>query len=354
MTAEPAARPVPGAAAPPAGQVTGGAPVVRRRVTVRGVVQGVGFRPFVYALAADLGLTGHVTNTGEGVVAEVEGPAAATAAFCDRVAGEAPPLAVVQSVRHEPVPAVGDTAFRIVPSRPGGPRRTLVAPDTATCDACLAELRDPGDRRHRHPFITCTHCGPRFTIVTALPYDRAHTTMAGFPLCGRCAREYADPADRRFHAQPVACHDCGPRLRLLTRGAPGPVEDRAGDPIARARALLAAGAVLAVKGLGGYHLACDAANESAVRLLRQRKARGGKPFAVMATEPADVEPLVEMDAAERALLSGSRRPIVLLRRRAAAAPAGGAGIAAAVAPGSADLGVMLPYTPVHHLLLGLP
>jgi hydrogenase maturation protein HypF len=353
MTAEPAtapATPTPGAPSQPG-------PADRRRVIVRGVVQGVGFRPYVYALARGLGLGGQVTNTGEGVVAEVEGTPEATAAFCERIAREAPPLAVVQSVTHEAVRPLGETAFRIVPSRQGGPRRTLVPPDTATCDACLAELRDPADRRHRHPFITCTHCGPRFTIVTALPYDRAHTTMAGFPLCARCEREYTDPADRRFHAQPVACHDCGPRLRLLLPG-PGrsttraePAEDRDGDPVARARALLAEGAVLAVKGLGGYHLACDAANESAVRTLRRRKARGDKPFAVMAADLDGIEPLVHLGPVERELLTGARRPIVLLRRR----PGGGDGVLAeGVAPGCADLGVMLPYTPLHHLLLGLP
>ncbi|MET9470335.1 acylphosphatase, partial [Streptomyces sp. NPDC006544] len=188
----------------------------RRRVTVRGVVQGVGFRPYVYTRATGLGLAGHVTNTAEGVVAEVEGAASAVAEFCDRLAADAPPLAVVDTVDHDEVPAVGGAGFTIVASRTGGPARTLISPDVATCAACLAELADPADRRHRHPFITCTHCGPRFTIVTALPYDRPNTTMAGFPMCPDCAREYADPGDRRFHAQPVACPACGPRLRLLT------------------------------------------------------------------------------------------------------------------------------------------
>ncbi|MBY8880012.1 carbamoyltransferase HypF [Actinacidiphila acidipaludis] len=353
---EPAAGVATVAAAPPASPEPRAARTERVRVTVRGVVQGVGFRPFVYALARELGLAGQVTNTGEGVVAEVEGTPEATAAFCERTGAEAPPLAVVQSVTREAVPPLGESGFRIVPSRQGGPRRTLVPPDTATCEACLAELRDPADRRYRHPFITCTHCGPRFTIVTALPYDRAHTTMAAFPLCPRCEREYTDPADRRFHAQPVACHDCGPRLRLVLPGSrsggAAPVEDRGGDPVARARRLLAEGAVLAVKGLGGYHLACDASDENAVRTLRRRKARGDKPFAVMAADLADVEPLVRLGAAERNLLSGIRRPIVLLRRRPGTAGAGV--LAASVAPGSADLGVMLPYTPLHHLLLGLP
>lgn len=188
----------------------------RRRITVRGVVQGVGFRPFVHTLATELGLTGHVTNTGEGVVAEVEGAPAALARFGERLSGEAPPLAVVETVDGQDIALAGDTGFRILPSRAHGPSRTLVAPDAATCAACLAELTDPADRRHRHPFLSCTHCGPRFTIVTAIPYDRALTTMDRFPMCPRCAREYADPGDRRFHAQPIACHDCGPRLRLLT------------------------------------------------------------------------------------------------------------------------------------------
>ncbi|MEY9877259.1 hydrogenase maturation protein HypF [Streptacidiphilus sp. MAP12-33] len=328
-------------------------PAERRRVTVAGVVQGVGFRPYVFGLARELRLTGYVTNTAEGVVAEVEGVGAAVAAFCARLGPEAPPLAVVQSVHHEPVAPRGDPAFTIAASRAGGERRTLVSPDTATCAACLAELRDRRDRRHRHPFVTCTHCGPRFTIVTGLPYDRANTTMAGFPMCAQCAREYTDPADRRFHAQPVACHDCGPRLRLLVDAPDGPVE-RTGDPIAAARRLLAQGAILAVKGLGGYHLACDAANADAVAVLRHRKARGAKPFALMAADPDELAGLVHLGAEERALLTGARRPIVLLRRRRDPDARARALVAAEVAPGSPDLGVMLPYTPLHHLLLGLP
>ncbi|MFD0358392.1 carbamoyltransferase HypF [Streptomyces sp. NPDC127110] len=321
----------------------------RRRVTVRGVVQGVGFRPYVYTRATGLGLAGHVTNTPDGVVAEVEGAPAAVAAFCERLAADAPPLAVVDTVDHHALPPAGGADFTIIPSRTGGgPARTLVSPDVATCADCLAELADPADRRHRHPFITCTHCGPRFTIVTGLPYDRAHTTMAGFPMCPDCAREYADPADRRFHAQPVACPACGPRLRLLT-GAP-PRAGESADPVAGARRLLAEGAVLAVKGLGGYHLACDATRPAAVAELRRRKDRGDKPFALMARSLADVEHLAVTGPAERALLTGPERPIVLLRRR----PAPAAALAAEVAPGSPDLGVMLPYTPVHHLLLGLP
>ncbi|MEV0988564.1 carbamoyltransferase HypF [Streptomyces sp. NPDC049949] len=324
--------------------------VERRRVVVRGVVQGVGFRPYVYTRATGLGLAGHVTNTPEGVVAEVEGAPADVSAFCERLAADAPPLAVVDAVDHHEVPVSGGAGFTIVASRSGGPARTLVSPDVATCADCLAELADPADRRHRHPFITCTHCGPRFTIVTGVPYDRAHTTMAPFPMCPDCAREYADPADRRFHAQPVACPACGPRLRLLA-GTP-PREAADADPVAEARRLLAGGAILAVKGLGGYHLACDAAHAGAVAELRRRKARGDKPFALMARDPADIEHLVHLGPAERALLTGPVRPIVLLRRRPGAAEE--ESVADAVAPGSPDLGVMLPYTPVHHLLLGLP
>ncbi|MGW1273631.1 acylphosphatase, partial [Streptomyces sp. NPDC002491] len=200
---------------------------LRRRVTVRGVVQGVGFRPYLYGLATELSLAGHVTNTPEGVVVEVEGAAPAVARFCDLIAAQAPPLARVESVRHRDVPPAGDTAFTILASRADGPARTLVSPDAATCADCLAELADPADRRYRHPFVNCTHCGPRFTIVTGVPYDRSHTTMAGFPMCPDCAREYADPADRRFHAQPVACPACGPRLRLVLGRAPGPAAGEA-------------------------------------------------------------------------------------------------------------------------------
>ncbi|MFI1865397.1 carbamoyltransferase HypF [Streptomyces jumonjinensis] len=318
----------------------------RRRVAVQGVVQGVGFRPFVVTLAAELGLRGHVVNTGDGVLAEVEGPPRAVDAFCRRVAADAPPLAQVASVRHEAIAVTGGAGFTIAPSRTGGgPGRSLIPPDTATCAACLAELADPANRRYRHPFITCTDCGPRFTIVTALPYDRTRTTMAEFPMCPECAREYRDPADRRFHAQPVSCHSCGPRLTLRAKGGAPAGGDAA---LTGARRLLADGAILAVKGVGGYHLACDARNAATVALLRRRKNRGDKPFALMARELADVEELVRPGPAERALLTGPVRPVVLLRRDRADRTLD------AVAPGGPDLGVMLPYTPLHQLLLGLP
>jgi len=249
---------------------------------VRGVVQGVGFRPFVYALARDLTLSGSVANTADGVLIEVEGSAAAVDAFGARLRTHAPPLARVDEVRTTVLECRGGTDFVIAESA-GGAGRTLVSPDVATCGDCLGELADPEDRRYRHAFISCTNCGPRFTIVVNLPYDRPATTMAALPLCAPCAAEYADPADRRFHAQTVACPDCGP---VLTLHQPGE-SDRCGDAaLVGARELLAAGAIVAVKGLGGYHVACDAADETAVAVLRKRKDRGDKPFAVMVADLA--------------------------------------------------------------------
>ncbi|MFF9645708.1 carbamoyltransferase HypF [Kitasatospora aureofaciens] len=324
-------------AAPPEGPV-------RRVLTVTGVVQGVGFRPFVHALASRLGLAGEVANTSAGVVIDVEGPDRTVAEFGRLLRSEAPPLAEIATVRCASAPPAGARGFTIRPSQPGA-GRTMVPPDAATCAACLAELADPTDRRHRHPFISCTHCGPRFTVTTALPYDRPATTMAGFPLCRECEREYRDPADRRFHAQPVACWACGPVLRLTGDGT-----STEGSPaLATARRMLAAGAVVAVKGIGGYHLVCAAAHRHAVRELRRRKARGDKPFAVMAPDVAAAARLGRVGPAEEALLTGRARPIVLLRRT----DPGGA-LAPEVCPGSPDVGVLLPYTPVHRLLFGLP
>ncbi|HEV7713254.1 MAG TPA: HypC/HybG/HupF family hydrogenase formation chaperone, partial [Asanoa sp.] len=260
----------------------------RRRYAVTGVVQGVGFRPFVYATATALALSGRVSNTAAGVTVEVEGAPDALDTFGRRLRTDAPPLAVVENVAESIMDVEGGTGFTIDSSGPAGRARTLASPDVATCADCRAELRDPADRRYRHPFITCTNCGPRFTIITALPYDRATTTMAGFTMCAACEREYADPADRRFHAQPIACHDCGPRLELVTgdagRHAWPPVHGE--TALRTARELLAQGQILAVKGLGGYHLACDARNETAVATLRARKRRGGKPFAVMVADLA--------------------------------------------------------------------
>jgi hydrogenase maturation protein HypF len=315
--------------------------VTRVWVRVTGTVQGVGFRPFVYSLAARLGLSGFVGNDSEGVFAEVEGARAAVTEFLDAVRRDAPPLARIDQVVAGEMQPYGRPGFTIAPSAPGARRTALVSADSAMCADCLAELRDPGDRRHAYPFINCTNCGPRFTIVTDVPYDRRSTTMAPFAMCERCAAEYHDPANRRFHAQPVCCPACGPRLRLRGRGG-SPLAT--GDPLAAAAALLRDGRVLAVKGLGGYHLAVDAASEAAAAALRARKHREDKPFAVMAAGLAAARRLCDVDETAAALLTGPRRPIVLLPRRPGT-------VAAAVAPGNRQLGVMLPYTPLHHLLL---
>jgi hydrogenase maturation protein HypF len=317
----------------------------RVRVRVEGTVQGVGFRPFVHRLAGDEGLGGHVRNDEHGVVIEVEGPADALDRFAARLVAEAPPLAAISRVLREPAAVAGEHGFRILESAGAGPPDALVAPDCAACDACLAEMRDPADRRHRYPFTNCTNCGPRFTIVRGVPYDRARTTMAGFAMCAACRREYEDPGDRRFHAQPNACPACGPRARLLD--ACGGEIELAGsaDAVAAAAAALAAGRIVAVKGIGGYHLACAAAEEDAVAALRARKHRERKPFAVMVGGVEAARRLIHLDAAERRMFESTARPIVLARRR------DGADVAAAVAPGTPELGVMLAYTPLHHLLL---
>jgi hydrogenase maturation protein HypF len=307
------------------------------------VVQGVGFRPHIYSLAKAHGLAGEVWNSPAGLVAEVEGDLPGVECFCRELRTSPPPLAVVESLTIVDVPPQGGTEFAIRSSR-SGPGRTFVSPDVTICNDCLVELGDPIDRRFRHPFITCTNCGPRFTVTTALPYDRPSTTMGRFPMCDACAQEYADPGDRRFHAQTICCPDCGPQLRMV-RPQCEPTYDE--DALREARSLLAAGAIVAVKGIGGFHLACDATNEEAVATLRKRKQRGDKPFAVMAADLATAGALVDLDGTEAALLTGRTRPVVLARRRAAAA------LARSVAPGQDDLGVMLAYSPVHHLLLGL-
>jgi hydrogenase maturation protein HypF len=316
--------------------------LTRTRVRVEGIVQGVGFRPFVHALAGRLGLAGLVGNDAGGVFVEVEGSGEAVERFLAALSREAPPLAVIERVTATPLAPTGSRGFAIAASQAGGERQALVSPDTATCTDCLRELADPGDRRHRYPFINCTNCGPRFTIVRDVPYDRPATTMAGFAMCADCAGEYHDPADRRFHAQPVCCPACGPALALRDRNG----RAAGGDPLAGAAARLREGAVVAVKGLGGYHLAADAAAEPAVAALRARKHREDKPFAVMVPGLEAARRLCLVDPAEAALLESPRRPIVLLRRR----PEGSA-VAPSVAPGNRSLGLMLPYTALHHLLL---
>jgi hydrogenase maturation protein HypF len=314
---------------------------IRRAVRVEGIVQGVGFRPFVYSLATGLSLGGFVGNDADGVFAEVEGPGPAVAEFLGRLRREAPPLARIDRVTVTEMAAAGASPFTIVASPAGGERRAQVAPDSATCEDCLRELTSPGDRRFGYPFLNCTSCGPRFTIIRDVPYDRPFTTMASFRMCEQCAAEYHDPADRRFHAQPVCCPACGPRLMLTAPGG-GPL---GGDPLAEAARLLTAGKVLAIKGLGGYHLAASATDEEAAAALRARKLREDKPFALMVADLAMARTLCEVDDAAAALLASPRRPIVLVPRHP------GAAVAAAVAPGNRDLGIMLPYTPLHHLLL---
>ena len=299
----------------------------RRRLRVAGTVQGVGFRPFVYALAQRHKLHGFVLNDGGGVVIEAQGPDAELEAFTAALATEAPQLARVEAVSVATIERRFEEGFVIAESDTTA-GSALVPPDVATCADCLRELFDPDDRRYRYPFINCTACGPRFTIVRTVPYDRANTTMADFEMCEDCRREYENPADRRFHAEPIACPACGPQLSL-------PLED--------ALALLRRGKIVAVKGLGGYHLACDAGNERAVARLRARKRREEKPFALLTGEP---ELVADVTEAERGLLESPERPIVLVRRTSCPS----APVAWSVAPGTPWLGVMLPYTPLHHLL----
>ncbi|MGO9495473.1 MAG: carbamoyltransferase HypF [Solirubrobacteraceae bacterium] len=313
----------------------------RTRVRVTGTVQGVGFRPYVYRLAGELSLAGFVLNDARGVLIEVEGDAAVVDRFLARLPCEAPPLAVVEQVLAEERVPCGEGSFAIRESVGGSVPDAPVTPDTATCEDCLRELFDPADRRFRYPFINCTNCGPRLTIVRGVPYDRPLTTMASFTMCPACQAEYDDPADRRFHAQPNACAACGPSLRLLSGdGAYIP-----GDALPAVAAVLRAGAIVAIKGIGGYHLACLAGDEQAVASLRTRKHREDKPFALMAPSPAAAETLVSLSSSSLRLLTSPARPIVLAPRLK------GAPVARAVAPGAPELGVMLPYSPLHHLLL---
>lgn len=314
----------------------------RVHVRVEGIVQGVGFRPFVHALATEYELAGFVGNDSAGVFVEVEGDGDRLTAFVADLSRRAPALAQVERLTTDAVPPTGRSGFAIVTSVTGAGREALISPDTATCADCLGELSDPTDRRHAYPFTNCTNCGPRFTIVEDVPYDRRTTTMAEFPLCADCAAEYADPANRRFHAEPVCCPACGPALRLVTADGT-PV---AGEPLDTAVRWLRDGRIVAVKGLGGYHLATRADDDRAVSTLRARKHREEKPFAVMAADLGSARLLVDVAPAAEPVLTGVRRPVVLLPRRADAP------VADSVAPGNRELGVLLPYTPLHQLLLG--
>jgi len=309
---------------------------------VTGVVQGVGFRPFVYGLAIHLRLKGFVKNSSGRVLIEIEGDSNAIDRFVDTLRYFPPPLARIDHLEVGALAPLGDPGFRIDPSIDDGSEGVLVCPDVATCEDCLRELFDPQDRRYRYPFLNCVNCGPRLTVVTDVPYDRERTTMAKFVMCAACRAEYEDPRDRRFHAQVVACPGCGPRLSLLDAGgAPLATE----DPLTWAAAALRNGAIGALKGLGGFHLACDARSEPTVRELRRRKQRDTKPFAIMVADLAGAQALCAVSPLERALLSSVDRSIVVLTRRA------GAPVAPSVAPGLHTLGLMLPYTPLHHLLL---
>lgn len=317
---------------------------VRYRLKVSGTVQGVGFRPFVFNLAHAYRLGGEVYNDGEGVIIEVEGEAEAVAAFVRELAAGPPPLARIDRVESQVLPPVGERGFTIQQSRGRADGKVLAPPDVAVCPDCRRELADPADRHYRYPFTNCTNCGPRFTIIRALPYDRHRTTMSIFAMCPDCAREYHDPADRRFHAQPVACPACGPQVELVDRKG-RPVAATGADWPETAGALLQKGYILAVKGLGGFHLACAAADREAVMELRRRKNRPAKPFALMCRDLATVERHCYVAAEEAELLRSPAAPIVLLRKRPDSP------LPPELAPGMDSLGVMLPYTPLHLLLL---
>ena len=339
---------------------------IRRQIEVSGIVQGVGFRPYIYRLATERKLTGTIRNTSSGVTIEIQGSPESVDDFIFRLPKDAPPLSRITGFSSIELPCNGDHDFRIIASHGKEAVRTLISPDVATCDDCLREMFDPADRRYRYAFTNCTNCGPRFTITRSIPYDRPRTSMAPFTMCPGCQAEYDDPMDRRFHAQPNACWDCGPKLELWDRKGRQIEGD---DPVAAAIEALRAGKVVAIKGLGGFHLAADATNPAAVALLRERKRRVGKPFAVMVADIEIAKQMCEVSAEEAQVLQSIQRPIVLLRRRTGEGAhsisslrsvAQGrlrtskdtyAAIAAAVAPGNNFLGLFLPYTPLHHLLL---
>lgn len=312
------------------------------KVWVRGIVQGVGFRPFIYTLAESIGLKGWVKNTSSGVEIEVSGSTEQLERFVAAIRSEAPPLARIDDLRTKPIKTNGFDTFQILESQPEAGAFMPISPDVAICPDCRRELFDPTDRRFRYPFINCTNCGPRFSIIRDIPYDRPYTTMASFALCPACRAEYEDPRDRRFHAQPVACPHCGPQVWLEVHGQRLAARD---DALLRARELLKAGKILAVKGLGGFHLACDAANAAAVSELRRRKKRSDKPFALMAFDLETIQKHCLTTPEEEALLLSRQAPVVLLRKKPDST------VAEAAAPWQTTLGFMLPYTPLHLLLL---
>lgn len=316
----------------------------RHRLLVRGLVQGVGFRPFVYRLARELMLGGYVTNTGAGARVEIEGAPAALETFRARLLAELPPPAAITECAVEEIPAGAGAGFSILESDRAGRMQALVLPDIATCAECLAEIRNPSDRRYRYPFTNCTHCGPRYSIIEAMPYDRPYTTMAGFTMCADCRREYEDPGDRRFHAQPVACPACGPMLSLCGRN--GNMEARGDGALRNAAAILRNGGILALKGLGGFQLLADAGSDRAVALLRERKRRDAKPFALMYADAARMAVDCALDPVRLAIIQSPEAPIVLAPSRPEAAA-----LQVRIAPDTRFLGVMAPYTPLHHLLL---
>ncbi|MFZ0796949.1 MAG: carbamoyltransferase HypF, partial [Terriglobales bacterium] len=320
---------------------------VRRQIEVSGIVQGVGFRPYVYRLATGRHLRGTIRNTSAGVTIEIQGPAETVQDFVEHLPAEAPPLARITGFTVNELPCValqigGDQDFCIVHSHEGEEVRTLISPDVAICPDCLREVFDPNDRRYRYPFINCTNCGPRFTIIRDIPYDRPSTSMAVFPMCPACLAEYENPLDRRFHAQPNACWECGPRVELWDKSG-RKIECR--DPIVEAVSGLHAGLVVAIKGLGGFHLAVDATNSAAVALLRQRKRRVEKPFAVMVPDLLAAREICRLDGAAATVMQSIQRPIVLLPKKKPSM------IPDEVAPFNRYLGIFLPYTPLHYLLL---
>jgi hydrogenase maturation protein HypF len=315
---------------------------VRRHIEVSGIVQGVGFRPYVYRLATGRQLRGTIRNTPAGVIIEIQGPPETIQDFVEHLPAEAPPLARITNLAVHDVPCNGDQDFCIVHSHEGEEVRTLISPDVAICPDCLREMFDSNDRRYRYPFINCTNCGPRFTIIRDIPYDRPSTSMAMFPMCPACLAEYENPLDRRFHAQPNACWECGPRVELWDKSGKR-IECR--DSIVEAVSGLHAGLVVAVKGLGGFHLAAHATNPAAVALLRQRKHRVEKPFAVMVPDLQAAQEVCELDGAARTVLQSMQRPIVLLPKKTLSV------IPDEVAPCNRYLGIFLPYTPLHYLLL---